>query len=539
MKRQSAGKAVLIILCVLAGVVLLNVMAFSLWVGWKILHPGVDMAGGTSFVYEIDTVGLDGDEREELSERMAVVLRRRLDPRGRRGIVVRPIGYNAIEIQVPPARADTRRKREVFDEAMIELLSGNVDLFYIKYSLDKDIEAREEDFKRIAKDNSYREEILNELAEAYDGRKKGRNERDSFSKQRESIRSQLDEMRVDTDYLDSVALTWSETDSNEQNIIIERILGKDGDEPVDNETQKRELIESYFDINDQWAQTVDKLTDIEGLNVKYERAQAELRNFNITSSQIEAILDMSAESKQRQELLSTLKSRFPEKTAMIDSVITAYERYRPVKGILDSPEDIKLMLRGLGVLEFRVLPRPYDGSITDEQVGTFLEALETGPLVASDSLYVWCEVGNIETFREDVIVEQFGERYYVLASNKPDEVLLYRGGGNAWKLKEAKAEMDQMGRRTIGFTLNKAAGPLFRKLTGNNVQRPLCILLDNVAMSAPGISEAIPFGRGTITGKFSQTEQSDIINILNAGVLPGWLIQPPVSVRTIGPAESK
>lgn len=64
-------------------VLVLLPIVIAVWVLYppsQTLKPGIDLAGGTSLIYEIDTQGLSLDERRDLSSRMITVLRRRIDP---------------------------------------------------------------------------------------------------------------------------------------------------------------------------------------------------------------------------------------------------------------------------------------------------------------------------------------------------------------------------------------------------------------------------------------------------------------------------
>jgi len=92
-----------------------------------------------------------------------------------------------------------------------------------------------------------------------------------------------------------------------------------------------------------------------------------------------------------------------------------------------------------------------------------------------------------------------------------------------------------MGRRAIGFLLDEKGGILFGNVTGENTGRPLCILLDEIAISAPYIKTRVR-RRGIITGSFTQMEVEDMVNKLNAGSLPARLIEQPISEKTIGPS---
>ena len=67
----------------------------------KTLKPGIDLAGGTSLIYEIDTTGKNLTEQKGLSEQMITILRRRVDPTNIQNLVWRPQGDTRFEIQMP------------------------------------------------------------------------------------------------------------------------------------------------------------------------------------------------------------------------------------------------------------------------------------------------------------------------------------------------------------------------------------------------------------------------------------------------------
>jgi SecD/SecF fusion protein len=149
---------------------------------------------------------------------------------------------------------------------------------------------------------------------------------------------------------------------------------------------------------------------------------------------------------------------------------------------------------------------------------------------------VWCEIESADNWRmPNSIVAPFGDKHYVLASDRKDETMLRGPEQGQWKLEKAAPSTDNMGRRAIGFKLDDRGGRLFANVTGKNIGRPLCILLDKIAISAPNIESRIRT-QGIITGSFTQTEVLDMVNKLNAGSLPARLIEQPISIRSIGPS---
>lgn len=199
--------------------------------------------------------------------------------------------------------------------------------------------------------------------------------------------------------------------------------------------------------------------------------------------------------------------------------------------------DIQRMLKGAGILEFRILPTEGHPDVDMATMENYIEQLkEKGAEQASDKEYIWCEIENSDQWRSvdiqnrPTIIGQFGEKHFILASNKIGEIMLFT---DSWKIEKAYPASDETGRCSIGFVMDNTGRKLMANVTGKNIGRPLCILLDGIALSAPCILDRIP-GRGRITGSFTNTEAEDIINKLNAGCLPARLIEKPVEVKTIG-----
>ena len=217
------------------------------------------------------------------------------------------------------------------------------------------------------------------------------------------------------------------------------------------------------------------------------------------------------------------------------------ENYRSGEGYLDRPSNLLRMLKGAGALEFRILPTSRGGELTLDEQQAYTTALRTeGPRAASDAQYKWCEVEdaseesvNSWTFSTEAIVGEFGERFFILASNEVGQCLLHGGGEKKWKLERSHPTSDQMGRRAIAFSLDDRGAVLFASLTGDNINRPLCILLDDRAISAPNINSRI-YKNGIIEGSYTETAVNDLVNKLNAGSLPARLIPQPISEKSIG-----
>jgi preprotein translocase subunit SecD len=90
------------------------------------------------------------------------------------------------------------------------------------------------------------------------------------------------------------------------------------------------------------------------------------------------------------------------------------------------------------------------------------------------------------------------------------------------------------GRFEVMLTMTSDGARQFRKLTTENVQRNLAIVLDNVVYSSPVIREPIPGGTASISGSFTETEARELAVVLRSGALPAPL--KVLEERTVGPS---
>lgn len=86
----------------------------------------------------------------------------------------------------------------------------------------------------------------------------------------------------------------------------------------------------------------------------------------------------------------------------------------------------------------------------------------------------------------------------------------------------------------VALDLTDRGGKTFAKITGENVQKRLAIVLDGIVRSAPVIREKIAGGHAQISGSFTHEEAADLAIVLRAGALPA-----PVKIIqnvTVGPS---
>jgi preprotein translocase subunit SecD len=101
-------------------------------------------------------------------------------------------------------------------------------------------------------------------------------------------------------------------------------------------------------------------------------------------------------------------------------------------------------------------------------------------------------------------------------------------------LTDARAGQNpQTGEWVVNFSFNSLGARRFGDVTRANVGHRFAIVLDNKAISAPVIRDAITGGRGEISGSFTAASANDLAVLLRAGALPAPLTV--VEERSVGP----
>ena len=102
-------------------------------------------------------------------------------------------------------------------------------------------------------------------------------------------------------------------------------------------------------------------------------------------------------------------------------------------------------------------------------------------------------------------------------------------------LTDARVQIDsRYNEPYVSITFDKKGARIFERITADNVNKRLAIVLDQTVYSAPVIQEKIAGGQARITGRFTTNEARDLAIVLRAGALPA-----PVNIleeRSVGPS---
>ncbi len=271
------------------------------------------------------------------------------------------------------------------------------------------------------------------------------------------------------------------------------------------------------------------------------------------------------------KLLDTVDARTRKAWAemgLIDYLVFTWQRYEKVKGPLSDPSDLRRLLKGAGELRFAIVVARGD-DVPDEN--TLREVLKRRGLEAANDYnpeYRWFRVrkpdtaavepfkftdhtgrlvrfirenigGTPKKYRKSQQIMMDGERVldyvggvdYILCYNTLEKTLDDRKP-RAWKLIRAGKTSDERGLAAISFQFDPVGANYFGELTGSHKGQQMAVILDGEVYSAPSIKSRIS-DKGIITGQFTPDEQSRLVRTLISGMLPGRLVEKPVSERLI------
>jgi len=255
---------------------------------------------------------------------------------------------------------------------------------------------------------------------------------------------------------------------------------------------------------------------------------------------------------EREEELAAIRAEYPSLAVQLDRTIEAWRAYEARRGGLDSPEDLKRLFRGAGVLDFHIAvdARAPEGVNVDE---LRKQLAERGPENTDSIVARWFKVNDLKQWAQtaDALMRLradptafFAERGLAAATFEGDVYLLLytteqrslvHAPDNPWAMRGASETVDELGRPAVAFALDTRGGELMGRLTVGNVGKPMAIVLDGQVYTAPNLQTTIR-DQGRITGSFSPEDIKYLTRVLAAGTLSGQLSPEPISVNVLGPA---
>ncbi|MDO8631349.1 MAG: hypothetical protein Q7R41_12745, partial [Phycisphaerales bacterium] len=434
----------------------------------RTLKGGIDLVGGTSLLFEIDTSGLNPNEMRDLSTRVMRILKDRVDPKGQLNLEWRPVGSTRLEIRMPRPPKEALERRAAYNKAIDRLQAKNIKRRDVEEALSAPTTSRTQALQSLERGHSARAELLTKLASAYDELQK--------------VKSGGESAAVET-------------------------ASKGYEEAM-----------SAFLATDL---PINRLTDVLALPSGVNRT-AQIDKLRAEYSAFDGGEMTAPEGKQ------------------LSKAIGAYDAWASNKADLEDPSDLKRRLRGAGVLEFRILAerdRSTPTQISDpnpqlvQPIAKYTEQLSKyGPRPKAGDRYRWFPIEDplrfsgatdMEKFKAQMdspggtIIAEYAGRYYVLMHDDPENKMVKSSGqGRSWELRSAYPDRNPMtGENVVSFTLNPTGGQIFGELTGANINRQLCILLDQQAVSHATIRDRIT-EHCQISGRFAPERVNELVGVL-------------------------
>ncbi|MBQ1254017.1 MAG: protein translocase subunit SecDF [Alistipes sp.] len=156
-------------------------------------------------------------------------------------------------------------------------------------------------------------------------------------------------------------------------------------------------------------------------------------------------------------------------------------------------------------------------------INEYLARPEVKNLLPSDLVLAWGVKGE----------EYFGGRFALYVLRSVDGKPAMDGGAVA----TAQENYSQNGANAeVNLTMTSNGTSQWAQLTGQNVGRPIAIVLDGLVYSAPNVNGKIEGGNSVITGNFTIQEAQDLANVLKSGKVPApaRIIQDQVVGPSLG-----
>ena len=489
-------------------IIILAALLLSVWsIATNGIKRGKDLAGGLSLTYQLNIDDTVDDPGSVVSQAIDVI-KNRVNPTGVLDISVTPQGRDRIELVMPLPDEEVQAAKQKYEDQLGVILE----------------EARIQQHELEAR-----------LAD------------------------------------DTAAETWGGEPESEQYQRLTQL-----EEAWDRQEAAIAAYESAIAANADQATISDLEDELAEASVEFEDLEDEVLRFSLGEGEVLRMLKLPTERKEKKDAqgrkivdedgtailvpsqrtveLESLKHQYEHVADDLDQLVKDFDFYQSKRKGFDDVEDLKRLLRGAGVLEFRIGARGGDNTGYDvEQLRADLE--EHGPEVSKSSLVGWYKINDLKQWykedadlarliadpvgyfqnRQGMQAAEYGGDYYLLLYDAPGRKLTKEPGMGEWNLKSAGRTSDSLGRPAVRFNLDAPGGRMMRKLTGANLQQPMAIVLDDQVFSAPNINSQIG-SSGIIEGNFSNAEIEYLIRVLASGTLSASLDEEPIAQNILGPS---
>ncbi len=462
------------------------------------LRLGKDLAGGVSLTY---TIYLDRADTDDTVDQMIEVLKKRVNPQGLYEISFVRQGRDRMVVTMPLPTEEVRELKDAFDTELAKLNDYTLDVSAIERAMRLGGTDRRAALVALM-DTPGRRAMLEPVLTAVERADETRSAYDNaVAAQQFAAPGEVDRLEA------AAAVAYRELNEARQAAVARSV------------TPQR--VRAMFQLSN------------EILRVKSDKEFVEL-----PSARERAFTG-----------LETSLAELPGGPEVLESVTAAHTAYADRAQGLDDPGDLQRLLRGAGVLEFRIAVGV--GGMAEEQ--RLRDELKSrGPEGVESDSAIWAPINKLEDWYQSLeeleslqanpsgffasqgfVGEEYDGWYYLLLSDEPGRRLTPAEGD--WRMTRAGQGTDQLGRPSITFELDARGAVLMGRMTEENKDQPMAILLDGRIYSRPPNINSRISSNGQIMGNFSPMEIAYVIQTLSAGALSAKLSEDPISIQNIAP----
>ncbi len=248
-----------------------------------------------------------------------------------------------------------------------------------------------------------------------------------------------------------------------------------------------------------------------------EKSKAELTVANAKSDDNNVASVDTAEKTSEPALLGELEETGEEKDTTLSDISAQYPFFSIMQPFPSRGEQV---------------PGPIIGvshSKDIAQVNTYLEQAKQKNIVPRDMRFMWSAKARSG---EEKKPTDLYELYAIQVTGREGKAPL-----NGDVITSARQEFDQQkGSAYVTMNMNGEGATIWARLTNENINQAIAIVMDNKVYSAPMVNDQIKGGSSQITGNFTITEAEDLANLLKSGKLPApaHIIQETVVGPSLG-----
>lgn len=301
--------------------------------------------------------------------------------------------------------------------------------------------------------------------------------------------------------------------SNEDPNAVEKVVAQDFRVPLMNRLNPAGTLEINIRANgdDQIEITIPAVDDAEIAEIERLITEAGILQFRIVANQNDHkdIIDRARTQAASTDPLVRLRRE-----------VTIVDR--------DTKEEVIAGLwRRVGASPDENGVRQFDGY----QFGDIVRNTVTGELL---EIPAFSRPGELGEWLDNNQIEGIDILLALRRAGKPYEIV------DGDSLARASKHFSNNGQLEVAFNMSTSGAGKMLRLTGANLPDPsndfhrrMAIMLDGNVLSAPNLNATIS-DSGVISGSFTDKDVQRLVDILNAGALPGVLSRQPVSKNVVG-----